>query len=263
MHVLFCSSMDLKDAKYIRDGSKNLLQVSFGTGDTIAMCGKVVECKRTKFGVMLTLNDDENFIITAGTFNKKALEDAVNVLQKFSNGEIYLLIYANPFYKGAIYLNANQDYSVIEVTKDVYEKFHEIRKRGLAHLTGKFKIKEERIEISKKEEAAQKTKEAEVEKKEESTGIKEDIRKCEIFEDTEISEEEYKKQREINLTIVKFVENLAKERKDKVVKIDDVVSELHRGISSLKGVDAAGKIYELMEKGYFYEPRPGYIKVIT
>ncbi|PIZ30565.1 MAG: hypothetical protein COY41_03870 [Candidatus Altarchaeum sp. CG_4_10_14_0_8_um_filter_32_851] len=163
MHVLFCASGDLKDAKYIRKGNKNLLQMKFGTGDTIAMCGKVVECKRTKFGVMLTLNDGENFVITAGTFNERALQDAVNVLQKFSEGnkEIYLLIYANPFYKGTLYLNANQDNSVIESTKQIYEKFHEIRKKGLMHLTRKFKVKPEetaekgRIEI--KEEKEEKT----------------------------------------------------------------------------------------------------------
>ncbi|MDI6730876.1 MAG: hypothetical protein QMD06_04970, partial [Candidatus Altarchaeum sp.] len=140
MYVLFCASSDLKDAKYIRKGSKNLLQMKFGIYDTLAMCGNVVDCKRTKFGVMLTLNDGENFVITAGTFNKNAMRDANNVLQKFSEGnkEIYLLLYANPFYREAIYLNANQDYSVIEVTKQIYEKFHEIRKKGLTYLMEKF-----------------------------------------------------------------------------------------------------------------------------
>ncbi|NCN65302.1 MAG: hypothetical protein GW910_04490 [Candidatus Altiarchaeum hamiconexum] len=325
MHVLFCASGDLKDAKYIRKGNKNLLQMKFGTGDTIAMCGKVVECKRTKFGVMLTLNDGENFVITAGTFNERALQDAVNVLQKFSEGnkEIYLLIYANPFYKGTLYLNANQDNSVIESTKQIYEKFHEIRKKGLMHLTRKFKVKPEetaekgrieikeekeekttkkastslRSEISKtglemsKKEEVQMPKEKEKEKeeikedikedkedikedkedikedkediKEDKEDIKEDIAEYKnVFENAEISADEYKKQRAINMTIVGFVENLAKDKKDNMVKIEDVASELYSHSPSLKDINLADKIYELLEMGYFYEPKPGYIKVI-
>jgi len=332
MHVLFCASGDLKDAKYIRKGNKNLLQMKFGTGDTIAMCGKVVECKRTKFGVMLTLNDGENFVITAGTFNERALQDAVNVLQKFSEGnkEIYLLIYANPFYKGTLYLNANQDNSVIESTKQIYEKFHEIRKKGLMHLTRKFKVKPEetaekgrieikeekeekttkkastslRSEISKtglemsKKEEVQMPKEKEKEKeeikedikedkedikedkedikedkedikedkediKEDKEEIKEDIAEYKnVFENAEISADEYKKQRAINMTIVGFVENLAKDKKDNMVKIEDVASELYSHSPSLKDINLADKIYELLEMGYFYEPKPGYIKVI-
>ncbi len=333
MHVLFCASGDLNDAKYIRKGSKNLLQMKFGTGDTIAMCGKVVECKKTKFGVMLTLNDGEIFVITAGTFNKNALQDASNILQKFSEGnkEIYLLIYANPFYKGEIYLNANQDYSVIEVTKQIYEKFHEIRKKGLIYLTEKFngknkKSEKEKEEMSqekknnekskekskekttekpipmtekimpKREEVVPKTDEKETMTKEEMTKetmtkeemTKETITKEEISEVSseissvhleiskegenvfvegvfEMSEDEYEKQRANNLAIVRFVENLAKDKKGNVIGIEEVASELSKNenFSSLKNINLTDKLYELLETGYFYEPKPGYIKVIT
>ncbi len=292
MYVLFCASADLKDAKYIRKGSKNLLQMKFGICDTLAMCGNVVDCKRTKFGVMLTLNDGENFVITAGTFNERALEDAVNVLQKFSEGnkEIYLLIYANPFYKGAIYLNANQDYSVIEVTKQIYEKFHEIRKKGLVHLTEKFngknkKSEKEKEEISKEkitekplpkmEKITPKTDEKETMTKEEISPVSSEIPPVpleiskegeDVFVEGvfEMSETEYKKQREINLAIVRFVENLTKDKKDNLIGIEEVVSELSKNekFSSLKNINITDKIYELMEMGYFYEPNPGYIKAI-
>ncbi|PIX48830.1 MAG: hypothetical protein COZ53_02690 [Candidatus Altarchaeum sp. CG_4_8_14_3_um_filter_33_2054] len=218
MHVLFCASGDLKDAKYIRKGNKNLLQMKFGTGDTIAMCGKVVECKRTKFGVMLTLNDGENFVITAGTFNERALQDAVNVLQKFSEGnkEIYLLIYANPFYKGTLYLNANQDNSVIESTKQIYEKFHEIRKKGLMHLTRKFKVKPEetaekgRIEI--KEEKEEKT------TKKASTSLRSEISKTGLEmskkEEVQMPKEKEKEKEEIKEDIKEDKEDIKEDKED-------------------------------------------------
>jgi len=292
MYVLFCASEDLKDAKYIRKGNKNLLLMKFGMYDTLAMCGKVVDCKKTKFGVMLTLNDGENFVVTAGTFNKNALQDASDVLQKFYGGnkEIFLLIYANPFYKEAIYLNANQDYSVLEVTRQIYEKFHELRKRGLTYLTEKFNEKGKKSEKQKeKEEISQEKKSNELTKSKEKasekpmpvlekTMIKEEISPVsseilpahlEISNERlegvfEMSETEYKRQTEINLVIVKFVENLAKDRKDKSIGIEELVNELSKNenFPSLKDINVTDKIYELLEMGYFYEPRPGYIKVV-
>jgi len=292
MYVLFCASEDLKDAKYIRKGNKNLLLMKFGMYDTLAMCGKVVDCKKTKFGVMLTLNDGENFVVTAGTFNKNALQDASDVLQKFYGGnkEIFLLIYANPFYKEAIYLNANQDYSVLEVTRQIYEKFHELRKRGLTYLTEKFNEKGKKSEKQKeKEEISQEKKSNELTKSKEKasekpmpvlekTMIKEKISPVsseilpahlEISNERlegvfEMSETEYKRQTEINLVIVKFVENLAKDRKDKSIGIEELVNELSKNenFPSLKDINVTYKIYELLEMGYFYEPRPGYIKVV-
>jgi len=292
MYVLFCASEDLKDAKYIRKGNKNLLLMKFGMYDTLAMCGKVVDCKKTKFGVMLTLNDGENFVVTAGTFNKNALQDASDVLQKFYGGnkEIFLLIYANPFYKEAIYLNANQDYSVLEVTRQIYEKFHELRKRGLTYLTEKFNEKGKKSEKQKeKEEISQEKKSNELTKSKEKasekpmpvlekTMIKEEISPVsseilpahlEISNERlegvfEMSETEYKRQTEINLVIVKFVENLAKDRKDKSIGIEELVNELskNKNFPSLKDINVTDKIYELLEMGYFYEPRPGYIKVV-
>jgi len=292
MYVLFCASEDLKDAKYIRKGNKNLLLMKFGMYDTLAMCGKVVDCKKTKFGVMLTLNDGENFVVTAGTFNKNALQDASDVLQKFYGGnkEIFLLIYANPFYKEAIYLNANQDYSVLEVTRQIYEKFHELRKRGLTYLTEKFNEKGKKSEKQKeKEEISQEKKSNELTKSKEKasekpmpvlekTMIKEKISPVsseilpahlEISNERlegvfEMSETEYKRQTEINLVIVKFVENLAKDRKDKSIGIEELVNELskNKNFPSLKDINVTDKIYELLEMGYFYEPRPGYIKVV-
>ncbi|CEG12141.1 hypothetical protein MSIBF_A1980009 [groundwater metagenome] len=297
MYVLFCASADLKDAKYIRKDSKNLLQMKFGICDTLAMCGKVVDCNRTKFGVMLTLNDGENFVITAGTFNKNALQDADNVLQKFYGGnkEIYLLLYANPFYREAIYLNANQDYSVIEVTKQIYEKFHEIRKKGLTYLMEKFnknmvsekeKAKEQKEERETKEQKEEretkeqkeemKTKEQKEEKietiTEEKTTTEEKKEKKETFEEYKeyeikealMGEEEYKKQGEINLTVVQFVENLAKNKKDNVIGIEEVTNELTKSEKFYSlNINWTDKIYELLEMGYFYEPKPGYIKPIT
>jgi len=79
-----------------------------------------------------------------------------------------------------------------------------------------------------------------------------------------MSEVEYKKQGEINLTIVQFVENLAKNKKDNVIGIEEVTNELTKSekFSSLN-INLTDKIYELLEMGYFYEPKPGYIKPIT
>lgn len=250
MYVLFCASADLKDAKYIRKGNKNLLETKFGICDTVAMCGRVVDCSRTKFGVMLTLNDGKNFVITAGTFNKNALHDAEDVLQKFrENKEIYLLIYANPFHKDAIYLNANQDYSVIEVTKKIYEKFHEMRKKGQAYLMEKFNK-----DITEKEKEEEEKEEKETIEEYEGYGIDEGI---------EPLMSELKKQQEINLKIVQFIENLAKKEKNNIIGIEEVVNKLAKSEFSYLNINWTDKIYELLEMGYFYEPMPGYIKPIT
>jgi len=251
MYVLFAASTDLKDANYIRKGKKNLLQTKFGIFDTLAMCGKVADCKRTKFGVMLTLNDGENFVITAGTFNKYALQDATDILEKFSkNKEIYLLIYANPFYKNAIYLNANQDYCIFEVTKEIYEKFHEIRKKAQKYLIEKMKIEE------KKKQEKEEVVECKEESEEKFSEISEKI--YEINEEYEIYE-----MVKINKDIVAFIENLIKGKENKIISIEEVVSELEKNkkFSSL-GINLDDKIYELMEAGYFYEPKPGYIKIV-
>ena len=50
MNVLFLEIRDLKNSEYMRDGNRNLLKTEFGTGDTIALCGRIENIKGTKYG---------------------------------------------------------------------------------------------------------------------------------------------------------------------------------------------------------------------
>ncbi|MFN3527715.1 MAG: hypothetical protein ACK4YO_01265 [Candidatus Altarchaeaceae archaeon] len=243
MNVLFLCSNDLKESEYRREGNKNLLVTKFGIGDTCGICGKVVDIVKTKFGVMITLEDDYgNIVVTAGKFNKNALNDAKNILKKFNEkkDEIYLLIYANPFYKDdKIYLNANQDFCIFEVDKNTYEEFNKLRERAINY-------KEKKKEREEKEEGKIKEREEEYEEK------------FEIIEEIDPYSYYSYNYFEIDSKILGIIKKFLK---DKEMKISDVVKNL-KNEKFLKDIDIENKIYELIERGYFYEPRPGYIKLV-
>ncbi len=138
MDIIFLSVNDVQSSEYIREGSKNLLKTRFCTADTIALCGRLEDAERTKYGPRLWINDGERFPVVIGTFNKNVRRDAEQIVDEFkknSKKETYVLIYGNPYETDKIYINVNHENCVIVVDKAVYEKFHEMRKLAEQHVT--------------------------------------------------------------------------------------------------------------------------------
>jgi len=223
MNVRFLSVGDIKNSKYLREGSKNLLLTPAGVSDTIALCGILKGSVETKYGPNLSIDDgsDEPISITAGTFNKKLLKSVEKITGKFSKNksEIYLLIYANPYETDRLYLNANYDNSVIEVDEKTFREFHAMRENAKKHLMQKIGVEasKEPVEAETEHEIPEPEKEAS------ETG-------------KEISEKD----------VIKLIKKLDK---GKGVKIEDFP-------------EIEDKIYELIEKGELYEPRAGFVRVV-
>lgn len=233
MRVLFFSSENLGDCEYFKEGSRNLLKTRFGVFDTIAFCGRLEDAKRTKYGVMFTLNDGNIFNVTAGTFNESVLKDSEKILGEFNkkNG-IYLLVYANPFFKSGLYMNANQDNSVIVVDESYFIRFHELRKEAEKYLEKKsggisYEKEDAEIHIAENEEDL--------------------LKKRDFFSEDEL---------------IKFIGKFSRE---KPCRIDEIGKMLAREETPLKNVlfeKIEEKIYSLIESGVFYEPVPGYVKIV-
>jgi len=154
MNVRFLSVDDVKNSRYMREGNKNLLLTDAGAADTIALCGVLTGAVSTKYGPNISIDDSTGSIsITAGTFNKKLKKSAEKLTGKFKENKtgIYLLIYANPYQTDRLYLNANYDNSVLEVDKEVFAEFHEMRKKAGKHLMKKAgkAVKEDKEEVVK------------------------------------------------------------------------------------------------------------------
>ncbi|HDI72634.1 MAG TPA: hypothetical protein ENF58_00695, partial [Candidatus Altiarchaeales archaeon] len=112
MNVLFLEVGDLKNSEYEREGNKNLLKTEFGTGDTVALCGRIDNIKNTRYGPRLWINDGEVIQITVGTFNKNVRRDAEKILERFNKSkekEFYALVYGNPYETDQLYINVNHD----------------------------------------------------------------------------------------------------------------------------------------------------------
>jgi len=213
MNVLFLRIKDLKDSKYRREGNKNLLETELGTGDTIALCGRLENIKYTKYGPRLWINDGDSLGVTVGTFNKEVRKDAEEILRNFKmEDEGYILLYGNPYETDQLYINVNHENAVIPVSKDIYEKFHQLRRESRKYLREKFYLpaEEERREGNLK-----------------------------ALSDSEIIE------------IIK-----GKDKGDGVA-----LEEVLNLFEDRKFIE--DKIFELMENGVLYEPKPGILMVIT
>ncbi len=150
MEVLFLKVRDLEMGEYLRQGKKNLLKTKWGKGDTIALSGKLVRVEKTKYGPRLWIDDSEKIGVVTGTFNEKVRKNAQEILKNFKKEKnIYLLIYGNPYYRGKLYINVNQDNGVLVVEKGTYQKFHQMRERSRVYLEGGEK---ERKEVKEKKE---------------------------------------------------------------------------------------------------------------
>ncbi len=152
MNVLFLSIDDVKNSIYLREGSKNLLLTPFGICDTAAICGILKNVMDTKYGPSVLINDGsaDELTITVGTFNKKLRDEVNKIIEKFKKTKmrIYLLIYANPYETDRLYINANNDNSVIEINEQIFDKFCGMRKSGNEYLAKKYgKGIEEEIQL--------------------------------------------------------------------------------------------------------------------
>lgn len=229
MNVRFLSVGDVKNSKYLREGSKNLLLTPAGVSDTAALCGVLKGATDTKYGPNISIDDgsSEPISITAGTFNKKLLKSVEKIIDKLSKNksEIYLLIYANPYETDRLYLNANYDNSVIEVDEKTFREFHVMRESAGKHLMHK-------IGVDASKEPKEVKIEKEIEKEIEITEPKKEA--AEPIK--EISEKE----------VIKLIKKLDKGRG---VKIEDFP-------------EIEDKIYELIEKGELYEPLAGFARVV-
>lgn len=150
MNIAFLSVNDVRNSEYAREGNKNLLKTKFGTADTIALCGRLEGAEVTRYGPRLWINDGDKLPVVIGTFNKNARKDAEQIVEEFnkSKGEMFVLVYGNPYETDKIYINVNHENSVIVVDKWVYEKFHEMQKLAEQYLTRKSGIIEKKIEIA-------------------------------------------------------------------------------------------------------------------
>lgn len=144
MNVLFLSVKDLDNSEYLRIKQKNLLKTEFGVGDTIALCGKLESVEKTDYGPRFWINDGEKIGIIAGTFNKEVRKDAEKIAEFFrktnNEKEIYLLLYGNPYFQDKVYINVNNENSIILVDKKFYEKFHDLRIESKEYLMKKIEI---------------------------------------------------------------------------------------------------------------------------
>lgn len=210
MNVLFLEVSDLKNSEYMREGNKNLLKTEFGTGDTVALCGRIDNIKNTKYGPRLWINDSAVIQITVGTFNKNVRRDAEKILEGFNKSkekEFYALVYGNPYETDQLYINVNHDNGVILVDKEIYKEFHELRKQSRDYLMNKLASSSEKREEISNPEIIRFIKE-----KDTGDGVK-------------------------VLEILKHFDEISK----------DIIEE---------------KIFELMEKGELYEPKPRLLKII-
>jgi len=210
MNVLFLEVGDLKNSEYEREGNKNLLKTEFGTGDTVALCGRIDNIKNTRYGPRLWINDGEVIQITVGTFNKNVRRDAEKILERFNKSkekEFYALVYGNPYETDQLYINVNHDNGVILVDKEIYGEFHELRKQSRDYLMNKLASSSEKREEISNSEILRFVKEKDTE-----NGVK-------------VSD------------ILKHFDEISK----------DIIEE---------------KIFELMENGELYEPKPRLLKMI-
>jgi len=279
MNVLFLKSEDIENCKYWREGSKNLLFTPFGICDTVALCGKLKAAENTDFGPKFSLDDGAEITITAGTFNKQLRRQCENILGKFKTqkDEIYLLIYGNPYSKdGILYINANNDNSVIPVDVETYEKFHRMRKQAKEALSNEIK-KSSPVREGNKIEREIKKEQREVKK---HTGSKQYHESKETFKLSRISLDE---------DIGEFPDTFRQEQDGEEILIDGYPEDvLARGVDSRqedrkiieivrendkgKGViigelcknspQIEDKIYDLIERGLLYEPIAGRVRVV-
>jgi len=213
MNVLFLKIKDLKDSKYRREGTKNLLETELGVGDTIALCGRLENIKYTKYGPRLWVNDGDSLGVTIGTFNKNVRKDAEEILENFKIGdERYILLYGNPYETDQLYINVNHENGVIPVSKETCERFYKLRGESRKYIGEKFGLPVEEERMGEKVAALSNSEILNIIKgKDKGNGVKmEDI--FNLFEDR------------------KFIED---------------------------------KLFELMENGVLYEPKPGILRVIT
>lgn len=147
MNILLLSVKDVKKGKYRREGTKNLIDAELGSGDTIALCGRLENIKYTKYGPRIWFNDNDSFSVVVGTFNKNVRKDAELILEKFQpDEESYVLVYGNPYETDKLYVNVNHDNGVIIVDREMYERFHQMRQKAKRYLMGKkgLEVEEER-----------------------------------------------------------------------------------------------------------------------
>ena len=155
MNVLFLSVNDLKDSRYRREGKRNLLDTRFGTADTLAFCGRLESAKKTRYGPRLKIKDTDPLAVIVGTFNSNVRRDAEKIVEKFKKEkDLYVLIYGNPYETDQLYINVNQDNGVILVDREVYERFHELRKEVGRYLLGKLGTSPEGLDATIEEEKA-------------------------------------------------------------------------------------------------------------
>jgi len=261
MRILFFSSKNLRDCKYFKEGNKNLIRTRFGVADTIAFCGKLEDAKRTKYGVMFTLNDGNTFNVTAGTFNKSVLEDSEKVLEEFKKkNKIYLLVYANPFFNDGLYMNANQVNSVIVVDEAFFLRFHELREEAEKYLEKKLSGN-----IYKKKDNERSIMKDKIENK-----IEIDLEdKVENNPEDEMDEMEYKVKEDSMETIsfseeelIKFIDKFTREKPCKIDEIKNLLAKEDTILKNIPFEKIEEKIYSLIESGVFYEPIPGYVKIV-
>ena len=307
MDVLFLSVSDIKNAIYLREGSKNLLKTDFGTGDVIALCGKLENAKNTKYGPRLWINDGKTIAVTVGTFNRNVKIDASNIVKKFAmnlnsnknknthkpsnkhtdhtdesntdelnTDEIYVLIYGNPYEQDQIYINVNHENCVIIVEKKTFEEFHELREIAtmyLRHKSGSDVCGAKELSADTKgnrvagiRSGMETTRERETREPPREVETIETHREMEVIEtpgDRETIKPPCKNgteqmtgvQEPSDSEIIRWVKSMQGECG---AKIDDVLESVDTTLKTF--VEA--KIYELLESGEFYEPRPRIIKII-
>gem|GEM_PF-985504 len=227
MDVLFLSTRDLRNSRYVRINNKNLLETRFGTADTLAFCGRLEEVGNTRYGPRLRINDGDSLSVIVGTFNENVRRDAEAIVKKFreSDGDIYLLMYGNPYETDKLYINVNQDNGVIVVDKGTYDKFHDMRKSAQEYLRKKYDDK--LPEIRGKEIS-------------------------DVIRDRIIEEDEFSLS---NSAIIEFIRN---NDEGDGVPIDDIF----KFFGNFDREVLEERIFELMEMGYLYEPKSRVLKVI-
>ncbi len=212
MNVLFLRIKDLKNSRYLREGSRNLLETEFGTGDTVALCGRLENIKYTQYGPRVWINDGNSLGVTVGTFNKSVRKDAQEIMQGFRAGdEKYLLLYGNPYETDQLYINVNHANGVIPVSRENYERFHQLLRESRRYIREKLGLPAGDETTREKLTAITNSEVLDIIKeRDRGNGVRmEDV--LNLFEDR------------------KFIED---------------------------------KVFELMESGALYEPKPGILKAI-
>ncbi len=255
--IIFLSVNDVQSSEYIREGSKNLLKTRFCTADTIALCGRLEDAERTKYGPRLWINDGERFPVVIGTFNKNVRRDAEQIVDEFkknSKKETYVLIYGNPYETDKIYINVNHENCVIVVDKAVYEKFHEMRKLAEQHVAERLRRPKNRKAIfgpnlppaNSGSDICPRgfTSRPHLTKKSDTSE-----KKIEIVREKGISGE---------ISDSDIINLIKKGDKSSGVRIDEFLKLFE--IESRANIEE--KIYQMVESGELYEPRAGFVKVV-